>query len=147
MAPASQMHDITSASLEEKQPGFWASDYSVDHFLALNEKCIFPHLTGVKRAAPVRCLSQHCPTRLELSLSAFAKTSHKTEMQRYRVERNEREVLCKSGILPLVIKGSMDFTPAIAAFHLQGEIRKRRTIHNIIHSGKYTIHLPKTLKV
>lgn len=49
MASASQMHDITSASLEEKQPGFWARDYGVDHFLTLDEKSIFPHLTVVKR--------------------------------------------------------------------------------------------------
>lgn len=146
MASASQMHDITSASLEEKQPRFWARDYSVNHFLTPDEKCIFPHLTVVKRAAPVRCLCQHCPVRLERGLSAFVKASHKAEVQRYRMERNEIEVLCKSGTLPLVFKGSTGFTSALAAFHLQGEIRKR-TIHNTIHCVNYTIHLHKNLKV
>lgn len=76
----------------------------------------------VKRAVPLPAL----PYQAREGLSAFAKTRHKTEMQRYRVER---KVLCKSGTLPLVIKGSVDFTPALAALHLQGEIRKRGTIH------------------
>lgn len=45
-------------------------------------------------------------------------------MQRYCVEGNEREELCKSGIWFLIIEKSVNFTPALAAFHLQKEVGK-----------------------
>lgn len=87
------------------------------------------------------------PSQARKGSVSLCQTSQKTEMQRYRMERSERKALCKSGTLPSVIKGSMDFTPALAAFHLQREIKKRRTIHNTIHCVNYTIHLHENLKV
>lgn len=100
MASASQMHDRSSASFEEKQPGFWARDYSADHFLTPTEKRIFPYLTLVKRAASVRCLCQHCPLRLERGLSAFAKQVRRQRCKDTEWKEVKEKRFAKVGLRP-----------------------------------------------